>query len=120
MPLKKAENLEAAGDTELIARALGRGEAAVRAIVQRQNRGLDRLARRIVRNDAEAEDVLQEAYLRAFANLATFRGESGLGTWLGRVVINEALGRLRRERPTVELTDRADAGQRPVHGEIIP
>src|SRR5215475_2816816 len=119
MPLPKANNIESASDAELIARALRRDEAAVRTIVQRHNRRLYRLARSIVRNDAEAEDVLQEAYLRGFANLATFRGESALGTWLGRIVINEALGRLRRERPTVELTEKMEAG--PVsHGEVIP
>jgi RNA polymerase sigma-70 factor, ECF subfamily len=116
---QKADTTGSAGEAELIARALRRDEAAVRAIVQRHNRRLYRLARSIVRNDAEAEDVLQEAYLRAFANLATFRGESGLGTWLGRVVINEALGRLRRERPTVELTEQMEAGSAQ-SGEVIP
>jgi RNA polymerase sigma-70 factor, ECF subfamily len=122
MLLQKAENLDSAGEAELVARALRRDEAAVRAIVQRHNRRLYRLARSIVRNDAEAEDVLQEAYLRAFANLATFRGESGLGTWLGRVVINEALGRLRRERPTVEWTEQMEGSVQSAasHGEVIP
>jgi len=123
MLLKKAENLESTSDAELTARALRRDEAAVRAIVQRHNRRLYRLARSIVRNDAEAEDVLQEAYLRGFSNLATFRGESGLGTWLGRIVINEALGRLRRERPMEELTEKAEAGARRASaplGEVIP
>jgi RNA polymerase sigma-70 factor (ECF subfamily) len=118
MLLKKVDTTGSAGEAELIARALRRDETAVRAIVQRNNRRLYRLARSIVRNDAEAEDVLQEAYLRAFANLAAFRGESGLGTWLGRIVINEALGRLRRERP-VELTDKIETVQAP-HGEVIP
>jgi RNA polymerase sigma-70 factor (ECF subfamily) len=119
MLLKKVDTTGSADETELIARALRRDEAAVRALVQRHNQRLYRLARSIVRNDAAAEDVLQEAYLRAFANLATFRGESGLGTWLGRVVINEALGRLRRERPTVELTEKMEAGPAS-HGEVIP
>lgn len=118
MLLKQLETL-AAEEMELVARASRRDEAAVRAIVQRHNQRLYRLARSIVRNDAEAEDVLQEAYLRGFANLATFRGESALGTWLGRIVINEALGRLRRERPTVELTEKMEAGS-VSHGEVIP
>src|SRR5262249_49602581 len=56
-----------------------------------------------LRNDSEAEDAVQEAYVRAFTNLAAFRGEARLGTWLARIVINEALGRLRRGRPSVEL-----------------
>jgi RNA polymerase sigma-70 factor (ECF subfamily) len=118
MLLKKLEAI-AADERELVARALRRDEAALRTIVKRHNQRLYRLARSIVRNDAEAEDVLQEAYLRAFANLATFRGESALGSWLGRVVINEALGRLRRERPTVELTEKMEAGPAR-QGEVIP
>jgi RNA polymerase sigma factor (sigma-70 family) len=55
-----------------------------------------RVARGIVRDEAEAEDVVQEAYVRAFAALGEFRGDSGLATWLTRIVMNEALGRVRR------------------------
>src|SRR5437879_750368 len=53
--------------------------------------------------DAEAEDVVQEAYVRAFTHLESFRGDSSLSTWLSRIAMNEALGRLRRRRPAVEL-----------------
>src|SRR5262249_10195928 len=88
---------------ELVRRALAREEAAVRAIIKANNRRLYRLARGILRNDGEAEDVVQETYVRAFTHLADFRGESGLATWLSRIAINEALGRLRRARPAVEL-----------------
>jgi RNA polymerase sigma-70 factor (ECF subfamily) len=91
-----------AGDTELVRRALTRDEAAVRAIITANNRRLYRLARGILRNDAEAEDVVQETYVRAFTHLADFRGDSNLATWLSRIAINEALGRLRRRRPGVE------------------
>jgi RNA polymerase sigma-70 factor (ECF subfamily) len=77
---------------------------AIRAILQSNNRRLYRLARGILRNDSEAEDVVQETYLRAFTHLEDFRGESTLATWLGRIAINEALGRLRRQRPGVEWT----------------
>jgi len=59
--------------------------------------------RGILRNDSEAEDVVQETYLRAFMNLGEFRSESALSTWLSRIAINEALGRLRRQKPTVDL-----------------
>src|SRR4051812_10617406 len=92
------------GDLDLVRRALGRDEAAVRAIMQANNRRLYRLARGILRNDGEAEDVVQETYVRAFTHLAEFRGESSLSTWLSRIAMNEALGRLRRERPSVELS----------------
>ena len=91
------------GDAELVRRALARDEAAVRAIMQANNRRLYRLARGILRNDGEAEDVVQEAYVRAFTHLESFRGDCGLSTWLSRIAMNEALGRLRRRRPAVEL-----------------
>jgi RNA polymerase sigma-70 factor (ECF subfamily) len=94
----------AAGDTELVKRALARDEAAVRDIIKANNRRLYRLARGILRNDGEAEDVVQETYVRAFTRLADFRGESSLSTWLSRIAMNEALGRLRRERPGVEIS----------------
>ena len=91
------------GDTELVRRALARDEAAVRTIMQANNRRLYRLARGILRNDGEAEDVVQEAYVRAFTHLENFRGDSSLSTWLSRITMNEALGRLRRQRPAVDL-----------------
>ena len=93
-----------ADDTELVRRALIRDEAAVRAIIKAHNRRLYRLARGILRNDGEAEDVVQETYVRAFTHLADFRGDSSLSTWLSRIAMNEALGRLRRQRPGVELS----------------
>src|SRR4051794_4801446 len=91
-------------DAELVRRALGRDETAARTIMQANNRRLFRLARGILRNDAEAEDVVQETYVRAFTHLEQFRGDSSLSTWLSRIAMNEALGRLRRQRPGVELS----------------
>jgi RNA polymerase sigma-70 factor, ECF subfamily len=105
------------GDAELVRRALERDEAAVRAILKANNRRLFRLARGILRNDSEAEDVVQEAYVRAFTHLAEFRGASSISTWLSRIAMNEALGRLRRARPGVEL----DAVPESAHeAQIIP
>ena len=92
------------GDLDLVRRALARDEAAVRAIMQANNRRLYRLARGILRNDGEAEDVVQETYVRAFTHLESFRGDSSLATWLSRIAMNEALGRLRRARPGIELS----------------
>jgi RNA polymerase sigma-70 factor, ECF subfamily len=91
-------------DAELVRRARDRDEAAIRAIMRSNNRRLYRLARGILRNDSEAEDVVQETYVRAFTHLDSFRGGSSFGTWLGRIAINEALGRLRRRRAAVEWT----------------
>jgi RNA polymerase sigma-70 factor, ECF subfamily len=92
-----------AAANDLLARARNREEAAIRLIMQSNNRRLYRLARGILRNDAEAEDVVQETYVRAFTHLDSFRGDSSLATWLGRIAMNEALGRLRGQRPGVEL-----------------
>jgi RNA polymerase sigma-70 factor (ECF subfamily) len=91
-------------ETELVARARKRDEAAIRSIMQANNRRLYRLARGILRNDSEAEDVVQETYVRAFTHLQDFRGDSSLATWLARIAMNEALGRLRRQRPGIEWT----------------
>lgn len=72
-------------------------------IMRRCNQRLFRVARGVLNDDAEAEDVVQAAYLHAFEKLATFRGEAALLTWMTRIVLNEAYGRLRQRRPTVDL-----------------
>lgn len=104
-------------ESDLVRAAQARQPDAIRTIVKRYNQRLYRLARAIVRNDAEAEDVLQEAYLRAFAAIGDFRGEATLATWLSRITINEALGRLRwrrrRASVNVELAE-------PEQAQIIP
>ncbi|MHC4045075.1 RNA polymerase sigma factor [Bradyrhizobium sp. 23AC] len=90
-------------ESELIERARRRDEAALREIMQANNRRLYRLARGILRSDSESEDVVQETYVRAFTHLDGFLGEAALSTWLSRIAINEALGRLRSRKPQVEL-----------------
>ncbi|SDA66333.1 RNA polymerase sigma factor [Mesorhizobium qingshengii] len=95
----------ASGDMHLVRRALARENGAFRAIMKAHNQRLYRIARGVVRNDSEAEDIVQEAYVRAFASLGTFRGDSSLATWLSRIVINEALGRLRKRRRTVAMPE---------------
>lgn len=104
-------------DAELVRRACERDETAFRTIMQRYNTRLYRIARSILRSDSEAEDVVQETYVRAFTGLGSFRGESSLGTWLARIAMNEALGRLRRERPTMEWTTMEID---PVERDIVP
>lgn len=85
-------------DMDLVSRALARDRDAFRTIMKRNNQRLYRIARAVVRDDAEAEDVVQEAYLLAFSHLDAFRGASRLSTWLSRITMNEALGRLRKKR----------------------
>jgi RNA polymerase sigma-70 factor (ECF subfamily) len=97
-------------ETKLVDRARAGDREAFRAIMTRCNQRLFRIARAVVRDEAEAEDVLQEAYTRAFAAIAGFRGESGIATWLTRIVLNEAHGRLRRRKTTVDL-DELEAAQ---------
>ncbi len=90
-------------ESALIARTIAGDSLAFRTLMQRGNQRLYRIARGVVRDDAEAEDVLQESWVRGYAGLADFRGESGLMTWMTRIVLNEANGRLRRRRPMVAL-----------------
>jgi RNA polymerase sigma-70 factor (ECF subfamily) len=92
-------------EAELVEAAKRNDEAAIRSIIRVHNRMLFRLARSILPSDDEAEDAVQAAYMRGFEGLASFRGEARLGTWLGRIVLNEALGRARRQRPTVALDE---------------
>jgi len=103
------EIIAASGDLELARRAMARDGAAFRAVIKTHNQRLYRIARGVVRNDAEAEDIVQEAYVRAFAHLDSFRGDASLGTWLSRIVINEAIGRLRKRRRTVAMPENPQA-----------
>ena len=98
-----AAGVATASDAELIARALAGRQHAFEAIMRRHNQLLFRTARAILKNDAEAEETVQDAYLQAWRALASFRADARLSTWLVRIVANEALGRLRRR-----------------HGEVIP
>ena len=92
-------------DAALAARAADGDDAAFERIMRRHNRLLFRTARSILKSDAEAEDALQDAYLRAWRALGSFRSEARLSTWLVRIVINEALGRLRRRSAQVLAFD---------------
>jgi RNA polymerase sigma-70 factor (ECF subfamily) len=88
-------------DAELVRLAYEGSASALRLIVRRHNQRLYRVARAIVRDDAEAEDVLQEAYLSAFRHLAQFRADASLATWLTRIVVNKAVDR--RQRANIML-----------------
>jgi RNA polymerase sigma-70 factor (ECF subfamily) len=88
--------VEGLTDTQLVERVRAGDMRAVEALMRRHNRIAYRTARAILRDDAEAEDAVQEAYIRALRALETFRGESKLSTWLVRIVANEALMRRRR------------------------
>lgn len=91
-PLPLAEE----DDRTLAARVASGERAAFEQLMRRYNRRLYRLARATLRDDAEAEDALQEAYLAAFRAIPRFRGDASLSTWLSRLVLNECLTRQRR------------------------
>lgn len=114
---ERTQQQPATEDAALIEQARRRDPIAVRQLLQQNNQRLYRIARSILRDGNEAEDVLQEAYVRAFTHLNTFRGEARFSTWLTRIVINEALGRLRRQRQALNLS----VGKIPNLGaQIIP
>ena len=97
--------LSAPSDAELATRARCGDDLAFELIMRRHNRRLFRLARSLVGRDHEAEDVLQEAYLRAYARLDDLKSGDALAAWLARIVTNEALGRLRTTSSVVSLEE---------------
>jgi RNA polymerase sigma-70 factor (ECF subfamily) len=92
-------------DHDLVERVRAGDAAAFELIMRRHNRRLFRLARSVLRNGAEAEDVVQETYVRAFAKLDDFIGPDGFPAWLARIAYNEALGRVRGWNRVVSLHD---------------
>jgi RNA polymerase sigma-70 factor, ECF subfamily len=109
------------GDAEVVARVLAGDAALFEILMRRHNQRLFRVARSVVTDDAEAEDVLQEAWVRAFHALDGWRGEASVATWLARITLHEALGSVRRARRLVvvegggeppEPPDRSSAPER--------
>lgn len=83
-------------DEEVVARVLAGDTAAFELLMRRHNQRLYRAARAILRDDAEAEDVMQDAYVRAYQHLDQFAGRAKFSTWLTRIAVHEALARVRR------------------------
>jgi RNA polymerase sigma-70 factor, ECF subfamily len=84
-------------DEELV-RLILRGQVALyEVLMRRYNRRIYRIALTILRNDAEAEDVMQEAYVRAYQHLGEFAGEAKFSTWLTKIAVHEALARVRKQ-----------------------
>lgn len=107
------------GDAELVARVALKDEAAFEQLMRRHNGRLFRIARAILKDDAEAEDALQEAYLDAYRHIGDFRGAASTGTWLTRIVINQALMRARkqrRQRVVIPFADRERGDAAPAGG----
>lgn len=90
-------------DVAIVQRILAGETALFERIMRRHNQRLFRAARAILNDASEAEDVMQEAYTRAFAHLAEFRGDAQLATWLTKIAVNEALARVRKRRRLAPL-----------------
>jgi RNA polymerase sigma-70 factor (ECF subfamily) len=111
---------EAMQEADLVRCAKAGERGAFRAIMRRCNQRLFRTARALLRDESEAEDVVQEAYVRAFANIGGFRGESSILTWLTRITLNEANGRLRRQKPLVGVEQIEAAQSSGAHVIMFP
>lgn len=108
-------------DDEMLFYATRQGAAAeFQAIMRQNNQRLYRVARSILHNETEAEDALQQAYLSAFSGLPKFQGRASFSTWLTRIVVNEALHRLRQQRraPGLESLEWLEMNGRERH--VIP
>ena len=97
-------------DQTLATRITAHDGVAFEALMRRHNSRLFRVARAIVKDDSEAEDVLQEAYLDAYRNMSQFRGDAQLSTWLVRIVANRALMRLRQSKRERVVFPMAEVG----------
>jgi RNA polymerase sigma-70 factor, ECF subfamily len=105
---------------EEIVTCLQRGErGAFDVIIRRHNQRLFRVTRSVLGDDAEAEDAVQEVYVKAFSNIEGFRRQASLTTWLTQIALNEARDRRRRRRPTAPL-DELDALDGMQGASVIP
>ena len=104
----------------LVRAAKGGDDGAFNQLVKRYDRNVFRIAQHITQNREDAEDVVQDAFLKAFTNLQQFQEQSKFYTWLVRIAVNEALMRLRRRRPerTVSLDEEIQTGEDSVPREV--
>ncbi len=95
----------ALSDEEVVERVLAGDTALYEVVMRRYNTRLYRVARAILRNDGEAEDVMQDAYVKAFQHLGQFAGRAKFSTWLTRIAVHEALARVHKARRFEEWDD---------------
>jgi RNA polymerase sigma-70 factor (ECF subfamily) len=109
-----------ADESALVEKARQGDAPAFTDLVNRYERKIYRLAKHITQNDEDAEDVLQETFLKAYEHLPDFRGNSRFYTWLVRIAVNESLMRLRKRKAgsTVSLDDTIDMGEETIAREI--
>ena len=107
-------------ESVLVAQAKAGDQNAFTELVNRYERKIYRLAKNITQNDEDAEDVLQDAFLKAYTHLDNFKGDSKFYTWIVRIAVNEALMRLRKRKTdrTVPLDEPVELGEETVQREI--
>jgi RNA polymerase sigma-70 factor (ECF subfamily) len=116
-PLRFSADLQALPDEQVVERVLAGETELFEILMRRYNQRLYRVARAILFDDAEAEDVMQDAYVRAWSHLEQFAGRSSFATWLTRIAVHEALARARRSRRLVQIEDispRAEETMKPL------
>jgi RNA polymerase sigma-70 factor, ECF subfamily len=106
--LPRRVSADSPDDIEVVARVLGGERALFELLMRRHNQRLFRAARAIVRSDDEAEDVMQEAYVRAYTHLAQFEARAKFSTWLTRIAVHEALARARKQRRELDMEEDDD------------
>ena len=113
-------NSAAFDEQELVTRAQTGDSDAFAALVERYQNRIYRLAKNITQNNEDAEDVLQEAFLKAYSHLDTFQRNARFYTWIVRIAVNEALMKLRKRKTdrTVPLDEPVDTGEETVNREI--
>jgi RNA polymerase sigma-70 factor, ECF subfamily len=102
---------EASSDEESVDRVKAGDTALYEIIMRRYNQRLYRVARAILHNDTEAEDVMQDAYVRAYQHLDQFAGRAAFSTWLTRIAVHEALSRLRLRNRNQSLEETGEDGE---------
>lgn len=103
-------------DEELVRRVRAGALAVFSELVRRHAGRVHRAVRSILRDDAEVEDAVQQTFLQAFVALARFEGASSFSTWLTRIALNEAMGRVRRRWAVIDSAFDPDAAASPVPG----
>lgn len=115
-PSRNLATHQYSADIELAGRVAAGDQDALKTLMRRHNQTLFRTARSILRNDFEAEDIVQEAYLLAYRSIRNYRGEAKLSTWLIRIVVNLAIrGKQRQSRDNAIFSDAADSSREEVH-----
>ena len=102
-PAEVATTQEPLSDEEVVTRVLAGETGLFEIVMRRHNQRLYRVARAILRNDGEAEDVMQDAYVRAYEHLDQFAGRAKFSTWLTRIAVHEALARQQRRNRYQQL-----------------